>query len=378
MKIKFLILVLLTFLVINTGFSQQQPTIPVVYETNVTPEEIELGESVSIQADVAGSIMEQVNIPIENVWAEINGTFNLTMDYVEGNGNEGDVIFRGTFKTEYEPETAGNYSVVVYIENKPRNRPGNIANGTTEYFNVISECPEPEIIYANITPNQTTFGNSVKIETNVTGTPPIKNVWAEINGHSRKLEISEGTNLSGTYILNYFSSKDGNFLVTIFAENMCGALTNKSAGNFIILPPEEPPGPVPCGNISKIGLAQRPGVLDEQKLEYLLDLNYYCTKNILGLWEYEMFIEITNLDGTYIKVNQRNFFYGKAPGRPQVAYGMEGESLTSPYYSVVSDSDRIDQPLQRKTSGMMRFSRIALLESDSGYELVRLTFGVWN
>ncbi len=237
-------------------------------------------------------------------------------------------------------------------------------------------CPKPSIISTNISPREIDFGTSTQIEASVIGAPPVTNVWAEINGEIIILE-GEGIPPYKNYSLEYFPENDGEYDVLIFAENICG-IVNESAGILIVRPPVEPPGPIACKNISYIGLSKRPGVLDEQRLESLLNLNYYCAKNILGLWNYDVFIEITTLDGTYINVDGKNFFYGRAPGRTEILYGIEGESIKSPYYSVIQDPTRLDHPLQGRTSRMMRFNRMVLVETDSGYELVRLTLGVWN
>lgn len=252
-------------------------------------------------------------------------------------------------------------------------------------------CPKPTVVSTDVTPTEIYFGESVTIRANVTGsdiTPgiggvPIKSVWAVINGTDVTLEFIEGdkqgnATFSGIFEVEYTPPTDGNFSVIVYVENMCDAVANGTIEYFIVKPPTQPPSPQACRDISHIGLAKRPGVLDQNKLESLFfNLNYFCTKNILGLWDYEIFMELTYPDGTYVNLQGKNLFYGRAPGRMQTVYGIRGEAMQSPYYSIVSDSNRVDYPMQRRTTRIMRFSRMALLETDSGYELVRLTLGVW-
>ena len=204
-----------------------------------------------------------------------------------------------------------------------------------------------------------------------------------------------------------------------------------AAANALTGQPVERPTMAKCSNISSIGLSKFGIMLDQSKVLALFNsinpndaLGYYCTKNLLGLWDYDMYIEITELDGRYVVLNNTVLAYGVYPGKTsesQILSGVDYSKmlqlgLSSPNYAttyylndlytsvvngdltgiknlpggtptIASAPNTYDYtaavinkitPDIKNYSMLRTFTRLALLNVDNHYELVRVTLGVWN
>jgi hypothetical protein len=295
---------------------------------------------------------------------------------------------------------------------------------TVESLNMMCKmCCPMKIDNISVSPNNIILGNSTTISADVkpividgyNGITANTHVWAEIKDINNMTVDTVDLSLTGSSCMHlcglgghfsgvYKPTREGNYYVIIHAElvvpTICGVRhiceINKTGGNFsVYLPPTHyPPSSKMCGNISTIGFAIIPGVLDAHKIEKLFSLNYYCAKSILGLWDYNMFLEITYLNGTYVKLNGVNLVYGVPPGRSdsQILYGIGGGTYVSPRFSVGGSSGsgnaiRVNSntpqvsdattSVEGNYTKVVYFDRIAVLKTDEGYKLVRVSLGVW-
>ncbi len=195
--------------------------------------------------------------------------------------------------------------------------------------------------------------------------------------------------------------------------------------------PVERPTKADCSNISSLGLTNFGIMLDQNKVISLFrsigssDIQgYYCVKNLLGLWDYDMYIEITKLDGQYVVLNNTLLVYGVYPGQnseSQILSGVDYSKmlqlgLSSPNYATTHDlNDLYTSVVNGDLTGIRNshggtltpenapdtynytaavinkiipdiqnysisrtFTRLALLDVGNHYELVRVTLGVWK
>ncbi len=263
-------------------------------------------------------------------------------------------------------------------------------NSVSELFIKVYHCPEPEIYHASVSPREIYFGESINVIANVSSHPPITNVWLQIDGKNVSLYLKSGNLLNGSYEINYFPTKEGTISLTLLAKNKCGKISSYNLGTILVKPPITPPSPEACKNISTIGLVDMPGVISVDKLNALLNLDYYCTKNILGLWQYDLYVEVTYLNNTLVSLNGTSMFYGIAPGRTSsdILYGIPGTGIISPRYgggggggtTLLSAPNPIAEkakPLYGQYSSAINFERYVVLQINQRYELVKVTLGVW-
>lgn len=205
-----------------------------------------------------------------------------------------------------------------------------------------------------------------------------------------------------------------------------------TTANALVGQPVQAPTSSECANITSLGLVKYGIILDQQKVISLFSasdesLSYYCTKSILGLWDYDIYIEITDLSGNYVVLNNSLVLvYGVYPGKISSASILKqvdrnklgGYSWASPnYVSTAALSDiktRIynsqQQALKTGSGGITptsapgysidyayalgvvdkitpdtanyelsrTFTRYVLLNTGANYQLVKLTMGVWS
>ena len=285
----------------------------------------------------------------------------------------------------------------------------------------------PYINNASLSDDNISLGRGVTISANVT--PVLLNksffgfggifttrVWADVStstGHTIvNLSLNDSSNdllPYGEFDGVYYPYIEGIHHVTIYAalekrvckyvflegmkcDNKFICNSSKFVGDINVNPPTSPPSPEACRNITSPGLALVPGDLDKDKVGNLFGLSYYCTKNLLGLWDYNMIIEFTYLNGSYVKEGSINLVYGLAPGQPSnnVVYGIPGSNVVSPRFAAGSSSGggiRANNvqgdyakvfPVEGNYSKVVYLDRIAVLKTDFGYKLVRVSIGVWK
>ena len=160
--------------------------------------------------------------------------------------------------------------------------------------------------------------------------------------------------------------------------------------------PETAPTANQCYNIKSLGLTSDGYSLDADKVIALTYFDYDCAKNILGLWDYDFFIAITDIGGGYEEIENLYVAYGLWPGKTisNVIYQVDsdiGVAQIPPYQgisgfavapppTVTSSTDLIAKttPDPYGFDNARTFSRLMLLKVDGTYKLVKITLGVWK
>lgn len=120
--------------------------------------------------------------------------------------------------------------------------------------------------------------------------------------------------------------------------------TTVFTGMSEFLEPPFPPTVDKCQGVYSLGIAIQPMVIGEEKVESFMNSDYTCAKNILGLWNYEFYLELKYFNETFVEVNGTPVQYGKYP---------------------TADAK------------VFTINRPALYKIGSAYEEVKLTMGVW-
>ena len=251
-----------------------------------------------------------------------------------------------------------------------------------------AHCPPPTIVNAYFSPSEIHFGEYINVNAHVIGPPPIESVIVQVGSKNMSLHLVNGTHLDGYYFVRVYPNREGYLPVKVYAKNKCGAISEVDLGTIHVSPPIAPPSPEACNNVTTIGLARLPGIIDADKLAALLNTDYYCVKNVLGLWDYDFYLEVKYLDGTPVKVDNKNVFYGIAPGRSSsdVIYGIVGTGvsardkggLATPTISTSPGVFPQTVPNEGGYSKAIFFDRIAVLKTNSSYEVIRISLGVWK
>ena len=181
-------------------------------------------------------------------------------------------------------------------------------------------------------------------------------------------------------------------------------------------PDEKPDAEKDCSGINSIGLASNsnPAVMDPNKLIAILtsnEIDYYCLKNILGLWDYNFYITITDTSGAnFMTVYSEDWntnvtgIFGVFPGNDvlvdslnsgyaqslstSTTYslpqgGMTGRFIwdqqTIPFASPTPDTTQRDiTPSAFNFENSRTFKRVIVIDNgEAGYETALLTLGVW-
>ncbi len=250
--------------------------------------------------------------------------------------------------------------------------------------------PCSDILISNITTSSTNiyFGEKIIVSADVASEDPITSVIARIGDTSKVMTYQNGKYTAMIY------PDVGSNSVSVKAENECGNVKILNNGIINVAPPVKPPSPAACNNITTLGLAVTPGIIDEHKLNAFIHLNYYCAKNVLGLWDYNFIFEVTYLNGSYYTINGTSVVYGVTPGKTSenVIYGISGTGYISPRFAGGSISGggittssyggytipTEVVPDQSSYGKVIYFDRIAVLKTDVGYKLVRVSLGVWK
>jgi len=181
--------------------------------------------------------------------------------------------------------------------------------------NVSLKCTfaEPLRIHnCSVSPRDFELPNSTYISAFVTPVGQVTEVKAEVTGPASQvipLNIVSGSNYSDYYT----PVIDGNYSVVIFAKDSRNNTANLSCGTLSSHEPLFPPPIVHCEGIYSLGIAAQPSILDSEKAKAFLNLNYYCARNLLGLWNYDFYFEVKHLNGSYVNIDGRDVKYGKYP-----------------------------------------------------------------
>jgi len=188
------------------------------------------------------------------------------------------------------------------------------------------------------------MGNSTYIQVNVTDPINVSYVQVKLIG-----PIFKTFNLSNIakdlYEAEIFPPEVGNYTINIIAYNTRGYSSSLYAGELYVLEPLIPPPLVTCQDIYSLGLSSQPGILSPNKVLALKNnVSYYCAKVLLGLWDYDFYLELRDSNDQLFTINGEEIFYGK-------------------------------QPPTDASVGI--YTRPALIPENGTYKQVKLTLGVW-
>lgn len=177
-------------------------------------------------------------------------------------------------------------------------------------------------------------------------TPPglISQVYANITGPSQKILQLNQQKSSPNFANNFSPVLDGNYSVVIYAKDKRNNTANLSCGTINAIAPVFPPPVGKCEGVYSVGLASQPLIIEPAKAKALTNLNYYCVRNLLGLWTYDFYFEMKYLNGTVVNVDGVDIKYGKYPPSGAVVFAL---------------------------------NRLALLNTGTGYVPVVLAISVW-
>lgn len=215
-------------------------------------------------------------------------------------------IFGGNYKNIFTQATeVGTYLLNLSVKNNE----SEIEFKTTSFS--IKENQPPVFLSFDISPQIAAVFEKIEIQTNVVDQSTIKKVEAHITGATNKTITLE--KYGQIYIGEYYAEIEGEHFVNLEAEDIFNNSNISNTKSFRVSPPLFPPTADKCHGITFLGLLNRNLELSPDRLRELMDFNYYCAKNILGLWNYDFYIEIKQDDGALLEIDGKDMAYGKVP-----------------------------------------------------------------
>lgn len=299
------------------------------------------------------------------------------------------------------------------------------SNNDSQTFFSVGEITLPRFLSWGIAPSHTEALKKTIISAQVFDESGISYVKAFISG-PEEVELQLNENNPGNYSIDYYPPIDGEYTVYLVAEDVFGNQNQTEGAVLYVSTPVTPPSKEACKNVSSLGIMSTNFRLSAEKVNALMKLNYYCAKNILGLWDYDFYIEITDLSGNYVVLNDIMLVYGVYPGKIQpsdILYQVDRTKLggynwaspnkvsvqginaiknriasdgrctehgcsvqgeckeDSPYcieYEYALDIAKKITPDVSSYSKSNSNSRILLLDTGQGFKLVKLTIGIWT
>ena len=286
-----------------------------IHSCNISSTNFELPGSTTITAHVTPPFLTTL------VQAQITGPENVNLTL------NGGPIYNNT----YTPNLTGVYNVTI----KANYYLGNSVTLNCGSFNVTA--PTQPLVIHNCTINPTTFElpNNTNISAYVTPPSLVTSVKAEITGPSNAT-----INLSPpgpSYSNLYTPVVEGAYNVLIKANDSRGNSKNLSCTQFTASAPIIPPPVYQCEGIYSLGIALQPSIVDVNKTKALLNFNYYCAKNLLGLWTYNFYFEMKYINGSYVNLDGVDVKYGLYPPQGSTVYALNRPSLLNrgSYYEQV-------------------------------------------
>ena len=297
------------------------------------------------------------------------------------------------------PNSSGYY--VIYA-NASKNQllPFDIMKSVSELIVRVKKIDKipPVIHYVNATPTTLYFGNYVDVYSKVTDNTGVAFVKARIKGPVNR-EILLTKEYNHVFHARFYPSFEGDYDVSVYAEDVFGNNASFIDGKIHVLSPVSPPSPIYCNNITSLGVVEIPGVIDSEKLLSLFNLSYYCAKNVLGLWDYDFYLEITYPNGSFVFINDTALVYGRYPGKTIHVYGLPSLEFKKTAQQYPSSSPQLFpggvQILTPTIPGIkpvlppkitpqyeyvkltVAYDRFAILKIGDSYKLVKVRLGVW-
>jgi hypothetical protein len=164
------------------------------------------------------------------------------------------------------------------------------------------EPPTPPVIMgisimpSTIYPNETS--DIIAVVTDVSG---VNYVYARVEDNSQTNVMM--SNVGGdNYMGTYHPDIAGTFSVYVVANDSFGTSGEQYGGQLTVLEPS-PPSREQCYNISSLGLMGQSAHVSGEKLNKFVQINYYCLKNILGLWTHDFYFEVRYLNNTLVTID---------------------------------------------------------------------------
>jgi hypothetical protein len=249
-----------------------------------------------------------VNIPISGV-----SPFNK----ITGGGlagiNQGQPITFLPGRTPYYPNNSFNVifdgTNLVWTLTGPDN-----ATRTATASNSSTKCDgtPPTILTYNILPRTIYVNETSNAQATVVDNIGVKRVWLVFSGPDT--ETVELYRQPGDIFKGVFDPLiDGIFHVVVYAEDLAGNIISADAGQVVVNAIPIPPGYTNCMNITSFGLVTQPAIIGVDKVRSFLVTDYFCARTILGLWEYDFYLEINDLNGNPVLLDGMPITYGKYP-----------------------------------------------------------------
>ena len=178
-------------------------------------------------------------------------------------------------------------------------------------FYLIADLISPIIDFINIIPSPVETSNLFEVIVRVTDNNAVANVLTSITGIRNKSFSLSAINASyfngSSYLVN-----PGEYSVEVVATDDS---SNSDTANttLTVISRTTPPNVSYCCNITSIGLVEQPYILSEDKIRTFMFYDYSCTKNLVGLWSYDYFLEIKYLNDSYIRVDGEEVYLGRQP-----------------------------------------------------------------
>jgi hypothetical protein len=190
----------------------------------------------------------------------------------------------------------------------------------------------PPVIHSvQISPTQVTAPGLVRIAANVTDDRMVSFVQAIITGpQGRTLPLFLESGI--TYSNNFSLPLEGTYSANFRAGDNRGQMTELLGGTFSGIAPVFPPPLIECEGIYSLGIALQPAIIDVDKTRALLGLNYYCARNLLGLWTYNFYFELRYMNDTFVQIDGEDVRYGLYPPTGATVFELDRAALlrTSP------------------------------------------------
>ena len=215
-------------------------------------------------------------------------------------------IFGGFYKTQFtETNEPGTYHANLSVETPP----DEFQSATTSFL--IKDWKPPSFLLFSLNPKKLAVFEKMQINSVVLSQNPIEFVEARITGPKNETVLL--TKNGDSYFGEYVPQIDGQYVMVLYARDIFNNSNTSDTEPFSVSAPLFPPTADKCHGILTIGLLNRNLQLSPQKARQLVNFNYYCTKNILGLWNYDFYIEILKQDGMLLEIDGREMAYGKMP-----------------------------------------------------------------
>jgi hypothetical protein len=249
-----------------------------------------------------------VNIPVSGV-----SPFNK----ITGGGlagiNQGQPTAFLPGRTPYYPNNSFNVMFdgtnLVWTLTGPDNatRTATASSNSTKCDNV-----PPTILTYSILPRTIYVNDTSNTQATAIDNVGVKRVWMVFSGLDT--ETVTLTHQTGDLYTGTFDPLiDGTFHAVVYAEDVSGNIVSVDGGQVVVNAIPVPPNYLNCMNITSFGLVTQPAIIGTDKVRAFLVTDYFCARTVLGLWDYDFYLEINDLNGNPVLLDGQPITYGKYP-----------------------------------------------------------------